>query len=87
MAESEKKTVEKTQEKYDPWQDMRKVRIPKLPGKNQPDVQVSVNGRQFTIQRGVEVSVPRPVYEIVQHSVIAEEKANEYYYGKANVPD
>ena len=73
--------------KKDPWKEMRTVRIPKLVGKHQPDVVVSVNGRNFSVKRGVEVEVPLPVYEVLMNSFTAEDKANEYYYGKANVPD
>lgn len=31
------------------------------------DVQVFVNGRQYIIQRGVEVAVPREVFEVLQN--------------------
>jgi hypothetical protein len=43
------------------------IRLPRIPGqKVQDDYVLSVNGRRFQIQRGVEVNVPRYVAETIE---------------------
>lgn len=50
---------------YDPWTDMVRIKIPR--DRNiKEDVLVIVNGRRFVIMRGVDVDVPRPVYEVLR---------------------
>ena len=61
-----------------------KVTVPRIPNaKDQPDLVVSVNGKNYVIQRGKEVSVPRNVADIIRTSQKNEEKALEYYYSVA----
>lgn len=49
-------------------QDAGKVTIKLYKDQNiKDDVQVFVNGRQYIIQRGVEVAVPREVFEVLQN--------------------
>lgn len=49
-------------------QDTGKVTIKLYKDQNiKDDVQVFVNGRQYIIQRGVEVAVPREVFEVLQN--------------------
>ena len=44
-----------------------RIRIPRIPGqKEQDDYVLSVNGKRFQIQRGVEVKVPRYVAEAIE---------------------
>lgn len=72
-------------ESKNPWIVKKKVTIPRIPGsKTQPDEIVSVNGKVFKIQRGVEVEVPEPIYEAIENSLKASEAADEYYYNKAS---
>lgn len=49
----------------EPKADKVKFRIPVVKNGPKEDVQVFLNGRQFIIQRGVEVEVPRGVAEIL----------------------
>lgn len=51
-----------------------KIRIPLTPEK-QGDVYVSVNEREWQIQRGKEVEVPECVYEVIMNKQKAEEEA------------
>lgn len=51
-----------------PWEDMRKVFIPKYSRSEQDTRLVSINGRDFFVPKGVEVEVPAPVYEVLMHS-------------------
>lgn len=61
-----------------------KITVPKIPNeKDQPDLVVSVNGKNYIIQRGIEVSVPKNVAEIIRCSLKNEAKAEEYYYSVA----
>ena len=72
-------------ESKNPWSVKKKVTIPRLPGsKTQPDEIVSVNGRSYKIQRGVEVEVPEPIYEAIENSMKASDAAEEYYYNMAS---
>lgn len=49
-------------------QDTGKVTIKLYKDQNiKDDVQAFVNGRQYIIQRGVEVAVPRAVFEVLQN--------------------
>lgn len=62
-----------------------KLFIPKIPGaKNQDDVFISVNGKNYLIQRGVEVSVPKNVRDVYASAVKAAETADEYYFRMAS---
>lgn len=54
-----------------------KIRLPKTK-ENQADGYVSVNGRRWQIQRGVEVEVPECVAEVLLHSQEMEEYALAY---------
>lgn len=83
MSES-KKNDQATQEKNDQptqavslWDKQVTVKLPWIKG--QPDaVNVGVNGRFFLIKRGVEVQIPYPVFEVLQHSEKMEMMAAEY---------
>lgn len=61
-----------------------RVSVPKIPNeKDQPDLIVSVNGKNYIIQRGKEVTVPKNVADIIRTSMKNAEKAEEYYYSVA----
>ena len=49
-------------------EEMVKITLP-LSMEKQNDVFVSVNGRNFQLQRGVELEVPKVVYEVLQNSM------------------
>lgn len=57
----------KTQ-KTTPWLDMVTVKLFADSGKYRDDLFVSVNGRRFGIKRGEEVSVPRPIADVIAES-------------------
>ncbi len=61
--------------------EMVKVRIPmnRMGGDNS-DVFVSVNGKNYLIQRGVDVEVPENVAEVLHNSEVAQDAA--YIYAK-----
>ena len=47
--------------------DLVSLLIPKIPGaKNQDDVFISVNGKNYLIRRGVEVKVPKNVRDVMK---------------------
>ena len=53
--------------------------LPKLRGTNAEDqVFVSVNSKNYIIQRGVEVEVPLSVVEVLMNSDIAQDMADAY---------
>lgn len=80
---AEKKQAEPT--KKNPWEVKVPVTVPRLPGnKRQPDWNGSVNGRHYTIQRGVSVEVPLPIAEVVERHLKAIEDADDYYNANAN---
>lgn len=54
--------------KKSPWFDMVNIKLFADSGRYRDDLFVSVNGRRFNIKRGVEVSVPRPVAEVIAES-------------------
>lgn len=82
MAET-KKAEPKKQSK---WDIKEEIYFPRIPGvKEQPDVTVSVNGRDFRIQRGVKVEVPKPVADVANCMIGAQQDADDYYYGHANM--
>ena len=61
-----------------------KMTVPRIPGeKDQPDMVVSINGKNYVIQRGKEVSVPKNVADVIRTSLKNEVKAMEYYYSVA----
>lgn len=45
------------------------------------DLTVVVNGKAFKIQRGVEVSVPKYVAEVIEHSAAQDEKTDQLIEG------
>ncbi|MBQ1651506.1 MAG: hypothetical protein II056_03690 [Paludibacteraceae bacterium] len=44
------------------------VTLPRATGKEEDFVFVGLNGKGYTVRRGVTVRVPRPVYEILAES-------------------
>ena len=75
MAETTNKFV--AEKKAEVKEKLVKIRLPKTK-ENQADAYVSVNGRRWQIQRGVEVEVPECVAEVLLHSQEMEEYALAY---------
>ena len=74
----EEPEVIETAVKRDPWRDMVEIKLPKGP-KGEPNYEiVSVNGRVFKIKKGEKVKVPMPIAEVIEHSMEAQEEADEY---------
>ena len=62
----------------DPWKEMVEIKLPKAP-KGEPNYEIaSVNGRVFKIKKGEKVKVPAPIAEVIEHSIEAQEEADEY---------
>lgn len=76
LAAVDNKTVAEPQK--DPFLDLVRIKLFKDDDRYKDDVVVTVNGRRFQIQRGVEVDVPRPVYEVLENSRKQKEKSDEY---------
>ena len=55
-------------QKNTPWLDTVTIKLFADSGKYRDDLFVSVNGRRFGIKRGVEVSVPRPIADVIAES-------------------
>ena len=52
-------------EHYDPMRDLVTVSLPRATGNEEHYVFVGLNGKGYTIMRGVPVRVPRPVADIL----------------------
>ena len=74
---SESKKTDQATQAASLWDKQVTVKLPWIKG--QPEaVNVGVNGRFFLIKRGVEVEIPYPVFEVLQHSEKMEMMAAEY---------
>lgn len=73
------KAVEK-----DPWKQMVTIKLPKINDGSENFITTSVNGRVFKIQRGVNVEVPMPIAEVLQHSEEAADRAEAFIEGLTN---
>lgn len=81
-----KKTVTETAEEIanapitdtDPWKEMLTIKLPKAPRGGENFVVASVNGKVYKIERGVEVDVPAPIAEVIQHSEEMHDEADVY---------
>lgn len=73
VAKPAPKKVEK-----DPWADMVEIRLPKPLPNEENFVIASVNSRIFKIKKGIPVKVPKPIAEVLEHSLEAEEAAEMY---------
>ena len=51
---------------YDPWQDMRKVFIPKRSRSEQSTLEVGVNNKTYFVPKDQMVDVPMPLWEVIQ---------------------
>lgn len=60
------------------WNEMVEVRIPKEAKGEENFRTFSVNGREYTIMKGVKVSVPAPIADLIENIYQAEEEADAY---------
>lgn len=67
--------VAKVKEKKDPWKTLVTVQIPRANDGDSNYLFVSLNNKNYKIQRGVNVDVPAPVADMLQHSFEAQEEA------------
>lgn len=83
-SEIENVVEEKVEKKKtpDPWKQMVTVRVDKAHDGSPNYETASVNGRVFKIKRGVNVEVPAPIAEVLQHSLEAREEADTYIESK-----
>lgn len=58
--------------------DLISVTLPRASGREENFVFVGLNGKGYTIQRGVTVRVPRPVYDILAESRRQQERQADY---------
>ena len=77
------KPVKKAKE-VDPWEQKVAVRIPKTADGSANYIIASVNGRVFKIMKGVQVDVPAPIAEVLEHMFEAEEAAELFVASHAN---
>ncbi len=74
----------KTEAIADPWSNMVTINVPRATNGAPNYIIASVNGRVFKIQRGVNVEVPAPIAEVLQHSFEAQNAAIEFIEKKAS---
>lgn len=88
MAKNVTNVAEQATAEVDPWSVKKSILIPKIPNsRDQADVVASVNGRHFSIQRGKQVEIPLPIYEVVKRSLEAAEEAERFYYDQSEVKE
>ncbi|MBQ1371843.1 MAG: hypothetical protein IIY70_02815 [Oscillospiraceae bacterium] len=54
------------------------VTLPRATGKEEDFVFVGLNGKGYTIRRGVPVQLPRPVYEILTESQRQQQRQQDF---------
>lgn len=60
-------------------EEMYTIRLPRLKGNNAQQTEFfSVNGRNYLVERGKNVTVPKEVYEVYMNSLDAEDAADEF---------
>ena len=78
MEEKKTATAAVEEKPYIPMKDMVTVRLPRATGREEEDVKVGLNGKLYRIQRGVQVRLPRPVYDILVDSERQKERQAAY---------
>ena len=62
---------------YDPWKDMRQVYVPKFSRTEQDTLEVGVNDRTYFIPKEQTISVPEPVWEVIEEMLRARKAMEE----------
>lgn len=78
MEEIEEQVVEKpvkAKKEADPWGQMVEIKIPKTADGSANYIIASVNGKVFKVMKGVNVRVPAPIAEVIEHSFEAQDEA------------
>lgn len=68
----------------DGWEKMVTIHVPRANNGDTNYLIASVNGRVFKIQRGINVDVPAPIAEVLQHSFEAQEEAVRFIDSVSN---
>lgn len=68
----------------DPWKQMVEIRVPKTADGSGNYIIASVNGKVFKVMKGVNVKVPAPIAEVIEHSFEAEEQAELFIAAHSN---
>jgi len=63
---------------YDPWTDLRQIRLPKAERGAEDSRFVGVNGRYFQVPLGKTTEVPKPVYDVLMDAAASEDEADAY---------
>ena len=63
---------------YDPWQDMRRVFIPKRSRGEQNTLVVGVNDKTYFVPKDQFVDVPEPVWEVITEMQRQQQALEEY---------
>ena len=84
IAELEAEVMEQPKKEVDPWQQKVAVKIPKTADGSANYIIASCNGRVFKIMKGVQVDVPAPIAEVLEHMFEAEEAAELFIASKSN---
>ena len=77
------KPVKKAKE-VDPWSIMVEIKIPKRVDGGPNYTIASVNGRVFKVMNGVNVKVPAPIAEVIEHSFEAQDEAELFIAAQAD---
>jgi len=78
MAKAEPKTEIIEEKPVDAMTVMETVYLPRPTGKEENYVFVGLNGKGYTIMKGMPVKVPKPVADILNESLRNEQKADRW---------
>lgn len=84
MEELEEQVVEKpvkAKKEVDPWTQMVEIKIPKTADGSANYIIASVNGKVYKVMKGVNVKVPAPIAEVIEHSFEAQDEAELFIAG------
>lgn len=79
-----KEPVNKKVKEVDPWSKMVEIKIPKRVDGGPNYTIASVNGKVFKIMNGVNVKVPAPIAEVIEHSFEAQDEAELFIAAQAD---
>ena len=69
--------AEKQNPVYDPWQDMRRVYVPKRSRGEQNTLEVGVNDKTYFVPKDQDVEVPFPIYEVITEMLARQRIADD----------
>lgn len=76
---TEKKSAEAVEEiAYDPMRDYVTITLPRATGDEAKEEFVGLNGKAYLIRKGIPVSVPRPVAQIIRESFRQQERQERF---------